>query len=378
MEQEQIHQALSKICYSKEFKNSPQNIKVLEFLVKQALNDEFVKEYTLGLAMFGENYNPDDASSKVRVAMYKFRKKLEQYYIEDGQNDNIVFVVKKGQYNLKFENKKNENQHQDKNRRFILLISLLVIIGTTSTVLLTKSSTLGFWEHYFNAQSNTLCFVSDRFVISQSLHKGNFQFITNNNINNESDFEDYKNSKNDSTLKVANFTYTSKMGPIAINSLATWFAKNKSEMIVDLETEFQISDISKHNLIFLGHSRNHKNAKELFLKNSHLFGIQKNGFLYFNNNDTISYKNSLVDMNRVDYTMVSFMHLENDTKALFISSNHDIGTIALCKKLSNKEELKAIYQHIPDKETSFNALFKVSGIKRTDIACELVHIELLP
>ena len=244
-------------------------------------------------------------------------------------------------------------------------------------MLLRTSSHLGFWEHYFSSQNKNLCFVSDQFVFSQKQAEGNIQFVTSGRINNEIEFEDYKKSKKDSSLEVANFTYTSKMGPIAINDLATWFAKNKSEMMVDLETEFQISDISKHNLIFLGHYRCHKNAKELFLKNSKVFGIQRSGFLYYNNEDTIPYRNSLTNMNRVDYTMVSFMKLENNA-VLFISSNHDIGTIALCKKLCNKAELLDLYQHIPNKETSFNALFKVSGIKRTDIAVELVHIELLP
>ncbi len=378
MEQKNIHQALAKVCSSKMLKKSPQNIKILKFLVEQALKEEFVKEFTLGIAIFGEHYNPEESTSKVRVAMYKFRKKLEQYYLEEGKSDSVIFIVKKGQYNLEFIDKQSLKKNTRNKTKRIVIPAIIGLIGITSLLLFTQQHTHTFWDNYFKPNSNTLCFVSDHFVISQELPQGNLQFITDNNINNEDDFLEWQKDKDDTIFTVANFNYTSKMAPIAINTLASWLTKNNSEMTVDMESKFQFSDISNHNLIFIGRFRNYNNAKELFLSNSQVFKTQRNGFSYINANDTISYRNNLIDMNRVDYTMVSFMNLENNRKALFITSNHDIGVIALCKKLSHKKELKAFYSHIPNKDMSFNALFKVSGMERTDIGCELLHIELLP
>ena len=378
MEQEKIHQALAKVCSSKMLEKSPQNIKILKFLVEQALKTEFVKEFTLGMAIFGEHYAPEESTSKVRVAMYKFRKKLDQYYLDEGKSDAIIFIVKKGQYNLEFIDKQSLKKSTNNKKKRIIATTIIGLVGLTTLLLFTHQHTPTFWDDYFKSNSNTLCFVSDHFVISQKLPQGNFQFITDNNINNENDFLEWQKDKDDTIFTVANFNYTSKMAPIAINTLASWLTKNNSEMTVSLESKFQFNNISNHNLIFIGRFRNYNNAKELFLSNSHVFKTQRNGFTYTSANDTISYRNSLVDMNRVDYTMVSFMNLENNRKALFITSNHDIGVIALCKKLSNKKELKEFYSHIPNKEMSFNALFEVSGMKRTDIGCELLHIEYLP
>jgi len=72
------------------------------------------------------------------------------------------------------------------------------------------------------------------------------------------------------------------------------------------------------------------------------------------------------------------MKLDNNKKALFIASNHDIGVVSLCKKLTNKQQLKEFYTHLPDSITYFNALFKVSGMDRTDVSCELIQIEFTP
>lgn len=378
MEQERIHKSLAKVCNSEILEKSPQNIKVLKFLVDQALKKEFVKEFTLGIAIFGEHYNPEESTSKVRVAMYKFRKKLEQYYLEEGKSDDVIFTVKKGQYNLEFSDRLILKKKTRKKNKPIIIASIMGLIGVATVLFFTQRNTHTFWDYYFKRNSNTFCFVSDRFVISKITNEGNHQFITDNKINTADDFHELQKNKNDTTITIANSTYTSKMAPIAVNDLATWFTKNNSEMTVKLESEFQFSDISNHNLIIIGRFRNFQNAKEIFLSNSQVFKTLRNGFVFYNANDSIIYRNTLEELNRIDYAMVSFMNMENNRKALFIASNNDIGVIALCKKLSNKKELKEFYSHIPNKETSFNALFKVSGIKRTDIGCELLHIEILP
>lgn len=378
MEQGKIHQALKKLCGSTVLEKSPQNIKILKFLVDQALKKEFVKEFSIGIALFGAHYKAEESTSKVRVAMYKFRKKLEQYYAEEGKNDEIIFVVKKGQYNLEFKTKKSLNKKKNRITLPFIATATIAIIVLVTFLVFSPYHTHSFWDYYFAPNSNNLCLVSDQFVFSQQLPEGNYQFITDNRINSEADLLGFQESKGDTSLKVANFSYTSKMAPIAINDIATWFTKHKRKITVKLESDFQFDDLSEHNLIFIGHYRNYQNAMKLFLKNSKVFKPHRNGFIYTHAGESIYYKNSFVDMNRTDYTMVSFMNLDKDKKALFIASNHDIGVIALSKKLSDPKQLKELYKHIPSKESNFNALFKVSGMKRTDIGYELLHIEIIP
>jgi hypothetical protein len=378
MEQEELYQTLKKICTSSVFEKSHQNVKILEYLVKQALNNEHVKEYSLGIEIFGQNFNPDESTSKVRVAMFKFRKKLEQYYNNEGKEDEIIFEVKKGQYNLTFTNKSNTIEKPKTHKKTIAIAGLILLLLIATIAILKKTQNKTFWDFYFNSKSNNICFVADQFVVTLPQINNASQFLVRTDITNKNDFQEFQQKNEDTTIRAANFTFLSKMAPIAINDMAWLFANNNSNMTVRLESEFQYNDMSDHNMIFIGHNRNFQNAKSLFLSNSKVFQYENNGFIYKQSNNTTHYKNSFNKASRVDYSMLSFMKLDNNQKALFITSNHDIGVIALCKKLTNKKQLQEFYTHIPDTITYFNALFKVSGMGRTDIGCELIHIEFIP
>lgn len=58
-------------------------------------------------------------------------------------------------------------------------------------------------------------------------------------------------------------------------------------------------------------------------------------------------------------------------------SNYDIGVMATLRNLTNKVWLKEFYKKLPSKKNNFNALFKVSGIHRTDVSCELLELEVI-
>ena len=61
-----------------------------------------LKEHIIGMELFEQNYNEDKNDGIVRVYMYNLRKKLKTYYTGAGINDEIVFALEKGSYNLKF------------------------------------------------------------------------------------------------------------------------------------------------------------------------------------------------------------------------------------------------------------------------------------
>ncbi|MFI3320300.1 MAG: hypothetical protein SNH01_05220 [Rikenellaceae bacterium] len=63
-------------------------------------------------------------------------------------------------------------------------------------------------------------------------------------------------------------------------------------------------------------------------------------------------------------------------EALYFVSNHDMGTIATVEKFTNREFLREFFSTIPKGE-HFNALFKVTGLGRTDSSCELTEIKII-
>ena len=96
---------LQKILNHCLFKKSENLKKLLIFLVHNSNSQDRkdVKELTLAMDVFGEGSGFDPSrNSYIRVAVYKLRKKLTQYYRTDGKDDEIIINIPRGEYNAVF------------------------------------------------------------------------------------------------------------------------------------------------------------------------------------------------------------------------------------------------------------------------------------
>lgn len=93
MDNNHIEYYLQKISRSESFASSPRNIRILQFLVAQAIAQKQVKEQVIGVELFKNRYKPDSNDGKVRVYMYNLRRKLSEYYKTDGINDELIFEI---------------------------------------------------------------------------------------------------------------------------------------------------------------------------------------------------------------------------------------------------------------------------------------------
>jgi hypothetical protein len=110
---EEISAELDKILASKLFVNSRRLTAFLRYVVEHTLNDnvDCLKEYPLGLDVFGrpESYDPR-ADPVVRVEARQLRFKLEAYYKEFGDADEVVISLPKGRYVAQFERREPREQ----------------------------------------------------------------------------------------------------------------------------------------------------------------------------------------------------------------------------------------------------------------------------
>ncbi len=96
---------LARILASDQFAHAERLSQLLRFTVEQTLNgnSEELKEYTLGLAVFGRAVSYDPRTDPiVRVEMGRLRSKLTEYYAAEGKNDPIVIDLPKGSYRAVF------------------------------------------------------------------------------------------------------------------------------------------------------------------------------------------------------------------------------------------------------------------------------------
>ena len=102
--------------------------------------------------------------------------------------------------------------------------------------------------------------------------------------------------------------------------------------------------------------------KSVFLYNSQKFAT--NSYNFINKTTGKEYTDITENDINIEHVMVSYTKLsDTGRKALFFSSNHDVGVMATVRNFTNEDRLKEFYEAIPN-NSYFNALFKVRGIGR--------------
>ncbi|MGC4050032.1 MAG: hypothetical protein QM757_11665 [Paludibaculum sp.] len=94
-------QLLARILASKPFKRSQRQRELLEFLCRQSFEAEArdVHEQAIGVAVFGRRPDYDTSQDNiVRVHVSELRKKLEEYFKQEGADEAWILEVPRGNY----------------------------------------------------------------------------------------------------------------------------------------------------------------------------------------------------------------------------------------------------------------------------------------
>ncbi|WP_430935998.1 hypothetical protein [Saccharicrinis sp. 156] len=379
-----IDETLEQICSHALFIHSNTHTRLLRYLVEKAILGEDLKEYTIGSDLFGIDYSIDKNNGTVRSYMYKLRKKVAAYYESAKPINDIVFHLEKGQYNLSFLSSKEYQSSINKEESYFKISKQKLLTATLSVAgsLLLFFIILHFsrkpnilWEPYFIKGANNLIVVSDQFTVTQKLEDGLRHAVLYGDINNNKDLLNYNQKHPDIHLKNTDYTIMSKMAPYGIKILTEWFISNQSSYNLQLESNLTYDDVRENNILFIGQYKTMNISNSLFLKNSKMFSTYRDGFKYANNNEEKIYNTRFKENGKLEYAMVSYKPIESGKMAFYFVSNNDIGVLATLRKFTDKDWLKGFEKQLPKNSKTFNALFEVSGLQRTDVSCELVELE---
>lgn len=376
-----INDALAQLKQSSIFGNSERNYRILSFLVDSYLKQVHVKESILEIELFGDKDNSISYDGKVRVYMYNLRKKLEEYYRTDGAKAKIKFIVKKGQYNLSIEEQNtNEKSNSAKNTKLpyyiiiALAIALIALIYPKTEKYFEETYC---WTPFFDKEATSCC-VGDHFMVIGKTPNGKRSTQYLNEVNSNKDFDNLLKSDNPDRegLTKAPFSFVTKMGPVSTARLSQWFTNHNKKLSVVMESEISPDIITRNNVVYIGPFRTMDFFSTMFLNNSKVFSYDGKDIILKKTGSKI--RNMHVKNSREDHVMVSFNKMGNSgLDIIYFAGNNDIGVMAAVKNFTNKAWLKRFYKELPNTKTYFNALFKVDGIGRTELSCELIEIELL-
>src|SRR5881227_2240502 len=98
--------ALSAVLESKEFSRAPALAKLLKYLCEKTFEGRVheIKEFSIATEVYGRSENfGEKRDSVVRVEMSRLRKRLVNYYAEEGLQQPLRIVIPAGTYAPEFE-----------------------------------------------------------------------------------------------------------------------------------------------------------------------------------------------------------------------------------------------------------------------------------
>lgn len=117
-----VEDQLKRVLASKYFKSAKQLQRFLKYIVEKSIagEEQTLKQYTIGVEalLFAEDFDPDE-NPAVRIMGGRVRQRLNEYYEDAENNDELIISIPKGSYIPKFK----KNTHVKNNTDEIIQAS---------------------------------------------------------------------------------------------------------------------------------------------------------------------------------------------------------------------------------------------------------------
>ncbi len=388
-------QFLNKILISEEFAHSENLKKLLTYLVNCSLEDKTAKETQIAVDVFERDLTDSNQDSTiVRVNIHNLRKKLNHYYLTEGKDDELQFIIPKGRYKVEFIKHEKTKQTPPTGRMYFYFFSILAILtiilfftfktfyGSEESVT-TKSAV---WKNIIGNEKPTMIVLGDYFFYREMDSTFEKELVIRNyDINSPGDFENFlaAHPAQQSKYKPAGFSYLGYSTPFVLKDLLPVFHQ-EHDIEICLMSEFNNRYLQQYNIIFVGLYKTMGLFKTYF-QHSAFTVDDRNNILRINDslgNEVKNFsQNGQVENVHDDYAIAAKFPGPNHNSIFLFSSFHDSGLIECVKTFTTPALLKKTCAEIKstcgDIPNNFEVLIKVVGANRTDINSEILHINRL-
>jgi hypothetical protein len=386
---------LKKILASEAFTNSQVYQDLLTYLFEASINHETPKEYTIANEVFhkGANFDPSH-DTIVRVYMYNLRKKLGQYYSNEGMHDEIRADLPKGHYEIAFiQHKHPRSNFLVSHLAWIIPLFLLFVINIfliyqhyfqpshSKEIHFFKTDPI--WGHFlFNGVPKQLVLGDHFFYVKDDTELDLRTIMRKDDINSETDFSNYLETLSDRQdyvkLRFPMFPRNS-VWPSA--DLIAMFCKARLKYSLNYSSNVTASDIKNEDIVFVGSFHTLAAFDQTFRKSIFSYQVYPNILSYHDEegDTTITH---VVDLNPVfyhtDLGVVRKIPGPNENLVFIFTSFHETGTIGIIKYFTDTASLQELQNKFIEKlgyiPQYFEILFKASGYDRTVYSTEILFI----
>jgi hypothetical protein len=356
-----IDRARERILGSTAFSKSPVNRELLKYLVQVSLRGERPKEYQIAADVFGRKIG-EDKETNVRVYILNLRKKLQEYY----QNEGKEFLKK-----MAFS-------------RAPLLLFLSFMVLTLSVAILlyspSRKTKIDFWKPFLTNNHPVFLVLGDHYFFRSRIATGQIATVRDNQINSDADFERFlsKNPSKNPEMEKSDLTYINNQAPIGLFHIMNILGGGTT-IKMDYSSRVRMDDFRGYHVIFVGSFKTLQILSPAVEKMGLKYDIENSLLEYRTSDSTFTFDNH--DDRYLNYEYAGLIHFTtNDGRhVVFFLCDNDIGNIALVKYMTTHATIKPFEKALKEiSGENFKGVFLVKGQKRTDFEISLVRLDPLP
>ncbi len=378
----QINHALQKVLNSQCFSKSVVLKELFKHLVEKSVKGEDLNEVDIAYEVFGKKHD-QDKEVNIRIYVFNLRKKLHEYYEKEGQNDEIVFSIPKGNYEVDITvNRKLIWKSRMVKFSPVLLVFSVLFMALTFIVNHSEKRpeiTRSFlWNGIYKSDYPLLIVLGDHYFVLARNKMGQLGTTRYTHINSDNDFNsllsELPETQND-FLKTDQ-TYINKQAPFAMYKVLSFLGGNQVDIDMRYSSDLQWEHLAKNNTLFIGSYKTQGILKDIFEKTGIYFNIDESEVSYTHNDSTEVFQSRQSEFLSKEFASLIHFTTNDSRIVMALMCNTDLGNIALVKHISepeNLEKLKEYALNFPN--DNFRAIFEVSGQKQTDFKIQLKYID---
>ena len=374
---------LEQILDSKYFSGSPSSSALLKFLVESTIKNIDIKESVIGLHFFGDRYDGEKSNARIRVSVYHLRKKLEQYYENEGAADTIRLTIEKGQYSAAFiEDKSKRKTLDNPNLKIHLAYIFVLLLLLLGYILALRKSSMHIWDPMFSNDRETVFYIGDVFGYIAKTTTGGIGWQRDYEINSVRELRERKKelSLSDVEIQNADYSYVTASEIDAVKKISKLYYNQKKDFTVRLASKLDIKNIKEQNIIYAGPIKTNNRFVQILTEQFPQFRFQnyelhlseknKNEFIPVN----AKYRSELMAKDPSEIAIVASINSIHNTQQIFFFSDHDLGVRATVDYFTNTDSLNKFQKTYLNGKANFTAIFLVNGKERIDFGMELLDV----
>jgi hypothetical protein len=393
-----------KIRSSNVLGRSGQLARLFEYLLQQSLVGNQPKELEIALAVFGKSTDFDvSQDATIRVYIHKLRRKIEDYYTGAGADEPVRIGIPKGEYRLALEQPAQPRteaetltavaapaSRSDRRMRWLAAILIASLLGNAALIA-TQVTTARqgarefaglrenpIWSRLLDDDLPIYLVLGDYYIFGETDGAMNVKrMIREFDINSPQDLQwhQYQNPALFDRYMDLDMSYLPVASGFALRDLVPILASRNKHIEVVLSSELTAQMMKSAHIVYVGYLSGMGMLQDLVMTPSR-FSI---GDSYDELIDSQTKRKYISQAGMPingevlyhDYGYISSFKGPNDNQILIIAGTRDLAVIHTAEALANPRALDTLARSVAN-APDFEALYEVSGIKRTGVKGELI------